>query len=219
MNRLYPKKNSGRYFILTELRKAYEETVNKYIDTSKQNKLLDYGCGDMPYKPLFGNNVEYLAYDFIDNPKATKFLNSSNTTNEIKSSYDIVLSSQVLEHVDNPSVYLNEIFRVLKQDGILLLSTHGNWMYHPSPKDFWRWTSEGLIKLINDHDFEVIEIISIGDLATSGLQLFQDGIKNKIPKLFRNSFFFIIQFLQYFFYKKIPNKDACVYMIVTKKRK
>lgn len=218
MDRLYPRKNSGRYFILSELRKTYVEALQKHLNNTRKYKLLDYGCGDIPYKPLFGSNVEYVAYDMVGNPKATKFLNNLNTTNEENSSYDIVLSSQVLEHVDNPINYLNEISRVLKKEGLLFLSTHGTWMYHPSPKDFWRWTSEGLIKLFQDQNFEVIEILSVGDLVSSGLQLFQDGIRSRIPRIFRKYFFLIIQFLQYFFYKDKSSKDACVYLIVTKKR-
>jgi SAM-dependent methyltransferase len=218
MDRLYPKRSSGRYFILNELRESFVKIIEKYLEDNLKYKLLDYGCGDIPYKSLFKKNVEYVAYDFITNPKATKYLNNLNTTEEESSSYDIVLSSQVLEHVDSPDLYFNEISRVLKGKGLLFLSTHGTWMYHPSPKDFWRWTSDGLIKLLNDHGFSVLEILSIGDLTTSGLQLFQDGIRNKIPRIFRKPFFFIMQSLQYFLYKNKYNNDACVYLIISKKR-
>jgi SAM-dependent methyltransferase len=217
MDRLFPKKNSGRYFILNELRKAYIIAIDKHVPISKSFKLVDYGCGDFPYKPLFGDHVDYLAYDFSVNPHATKYLNSSNTTYESNSSIDVVLSSQVLEHVDNPSIYLKEISRILVDNGIMLLSTHGIWMYHPVPKDLWRWTGEGLKKLIMDNDFEILEVIPIGDLLTSGLQLFQDGARNKLPKRIQKFFFYVIQFLQYIVYNRRNLNDACVYLIIAKK--
>jgi SAM-dependent methyltransferase len=218
VDRLHPSKNSGRYFILNELRKAYSSAINKYLDKSKPYRLLDYGCGEMPYKPLFGINVEYIGYDFVDNQKASKFLNLQNTTEEDNLSVDLVISSQVLEHVENTSVYLEEIHRVLKNEGLLLLSTHGYWMYHPTPQDLWRWTREGLNRILFDSSFEVLEIFCIGDLTTSGLQLFQDGLRIRIHRYLRKSFFYIIQFLQYHLYTEKSNMDACVYLIVAKKK-
>ena len=55
-----------------------------------------------------------------------------------------VLSAQVLEHVADLDAYCAEIRRLLREDGTLLLSTHGNWLYHPHPEDHRRWTRTGL---------------------------------------------------------------------------
>ena len=43
-----------------------------------------------------------------------------------------------------PARYLAECFRVLRPGGRLLLSTHGMFVYHPDPDDYWRWTCAGL---------------------------------------------------------------------------
>src|SRR3546814_1646938 len=88
---------------------------------------------------------------------------------------DIVLSNQVLEHVDSPQGYLEEARRLMKPDGVLLLSTHGYWFYHPTPNDYWRWTSAGLRKTMEASGFEIVEFTGIMGLISSGLQLFQDG--------------------------------------------
>jgi SAM-dependent methyltransferase len=217
LDRLYPKKNSSRYFILSELRKAYISAIGKYLSPEHHIKLVDFGCGEMPYKVLFGNNVEYIGYDLPGNPKAIKNLSDQNLTYEPDASIHVVLSSQVLEHVEDTKAYLLEIARILKKDGILLLSTHGIWMYHPNPKDLWRWTHDGLMKLLIENKFDIVDIYSIGDLTSSGLQLFQDGIRNRIPSKLRSSFFFLIQYLQYFLYKPANNADGCVYLIIAKK--
>ena len=55
-------------------------------------------------------------------------------------SFDAVLSTQVLEHVADPGALPAERFRVLRPGGRLLLSTHGIFVYHPDPDDYWRWT-------------------------------------------------------------------------------
>ena len=43
-------------------------------------------------------------------------------------SADLALSFQVLEHVRDLQTYFSEARRVLRQDGSLLLSTHGTWL-------------------------------------------------------------------------------------------
>ncbi len=59
-----------------------------------------------------------------------------------------MLSTQVLEHVTDPRLYLAECHRVLRPGGPLLLSTHGIMVYHPDPVDYWRWTGAGLQRAV-----------------------------------------------------------------------
>src|SRR5262249_24612505 len=66
-------------------------------------------------------------------------------------SYDIVLCSQVLEHVDDPVQAVRELARALRPGGRLLLTTHGTYYYHPLPGDYWRWTHAGLEKVLRDN--------------------------------------------------------------------
>jgi SAM-dependent methyltransferase len=76
-------------------------------------------------------------------------------------SFDVVISTQTLEHVRDPARSISEIRRVLRPGGIALLSTHGVWPYHPVPHDYWRWTHEGLAALVQDAgDFELVELVA-----------------------------------------------------------
>ena len=45
--------------------------------------------------------------------------------------------------------------RILKPGGILWLTTHGMWPHHPTPKDNYRWTLEGLEKILGSR-FNII---------------------------------------------------------------
>ena len=67
-------------------------------------------------------------------------------------SFDVVLCTQVLEHVRHPQRALAEIARVLKPGGHLLLTTHGVYPHHPDPGDYWRWTQQGFEAMFEDAD-------------------------------------------------------------------
>jgi SAM-dependent methyltransferase len=81
------------------------------------------------------------------------------------------LSTQHLEHVDDPDLVLAELHRVLAPGGTLLLSTHGVWVYHPDPHDLWRWTEEGLRTLFERHGFVVERVHRQGEVVVAAVGL------------------------------------------------
>ncbi len=162
------------YYSSTLLRKKLEEYITKNLEKSRKYKILDYGCGVKPYEYVFNSYSEkYTAVDVGDNPHADLLIEPESRLPFGDNEFDIVLSSQVLEHVENVDKYLNECRRVLKTDGLLILSTHGTWQYHSHPVDVQRWTSYGLKKLITGYGFNIKEFIPVlGQLAlTSQLRL------------------------------------------------
>lgn len=66
--------------------------------------------------------------------------------------FDAVVSDQVLEHVEgNPQQAINEMFRVLKPNGISLHTTCFIYPVHGYPNDFWRFTPDALQYLTKPH--------------------------------------------------------------------
>ena len=82
-------------------------------------------------------------------------LKSDGTTGQPDGSFDAVLSTQVLEHIQDPDAYLRETRRILRPGGELLLTTHGMFEEHGCPQDFLRWTSRGLEELVGRNGFRV----------------------------------------------------------------
>jgi SAM-dependent methyltransferase len=158
-------------------------------------RIVDYGCADLPYRRLFAADADYVAADLPGNPDATLELREDGTLPLEAASADVVLSTQVLEHVTDPARYLDECFRVLRPGGRLLLSTHGLMVYHPDPDDYWRWTCAGLRRAVQGAGFRVVRFEGIVGLAAAALQLLQDALYWRLPHLLRPALALVLQSL------------------------
>jgi len=154
------------------------------ISTNDNLVVLDYGCGGSPYRSLFPNSV-YKRADFLQAEGDTLDyrLAETGSVNEKDATFDLIISTQVIEHVRDVSLYLAECFRLLKPGGRLYLTTHGCYPDHACPYDFWRWTAEGLVLEIEGLGFSKVEL----EKQTAGPRaLFQEidiGFQDmKVPK-------------------------------------
>jgi SAM-dependent methyltransferase len=145
-------------------------------------RVLDYGCAEQPYRAFFGSGVEFIGADLPGNPWASVTISPDGTVPLDDGSVDAILSTQVLEHVADPAVYLRECERVLRPGGRMLLSTHGMMIYHPDPVDYWRWTGAGLQRAIEDAGLNVVYGEGVMGLTAVGLQLTQDSLYHRLPR-------------------------------------
>jgi SAM-dependent methyltransferase len=223
--RLNPSIFNSRWRALSLTTKSIKEIIKLYLSNGADFLLVDYGCGDMPYKPLFEPHInKYIGADLPFNQLAEIKFDPGGKI-DLKNDYaDVVLSTQVLEHVENPELYLNECFRILKNDGILILSTHGYWIYHPTPNDYWRWTSSGLKKILVKAGFEISGFRGIVSRPSMGIQLLQDSLIFKIPKFLIPFIAFPSQILMLICDKilssqKSRDADSGIFMTVCKAKK
>jgi SAM-dependent methyltransferase len=219
----YPILTHVNYYLLTQLKQVLEYVISNYLIKLNQITLLDFGCGNKPYQELFKPlDLHYIGADIALNPVADVIIDTVTGSVQLEDgSIDVVLSTQVLEHVESPSSYLAEAFRVCRKEGLLILTTHGYWIYHPTPQDYWRWTSSGLTKVVEQAGFEIVERKGIMGLASTGLQLFQDAFINNLPKLVKLPLVVVMQSLILVADKLQPAedkiKDASVFLIVARK--
>src|SRR5471030_161599 len=221
-DRLNPNIFHPRYIVLSRLRDITVTKIEELTASQKNLILVDFGCGDMPYRsviePLVG---KYLSVDLEMNPKAEHHIGFDSKTTLPDNYADIILSNQVLEHVDTPAGYLQEAYRILKPGGSIILTTHGYWFYHPTPNDYWRWTSAGLRKTIEAEGFKITSFHGIMGLAASGIQLFQDAIISKLPKFLKAPLALIMQSFILLFDKinsqPQRDRDASLYVVLAQK--
>lgn len=124
-------------------------------------RMLDIGCGSKPYKDLFAKAKEYIGieYDSEENRRISQADIYYDGTHFpfTNNSFDSAIATEVLEHVFNPDVFLTETARVLKPDGYLFLSCPFAWDEHSQPYDYARYSSFGLVHLLEKHKFKIIK--------------------------------------------------------------
>jgi SAM-dependent methyltransferase len=176
-----PPRGSPFRFLVLALRQAIARGVAR-LELGVEVRVLDFGCGEMQYRALLPGDAAVVGADLPSNPAAQLEIRADGRLPVKEKTFDAVLSTQVLEHVADPAVYLRECNRVLVNGGKLLLSTHGIMLYHPDPEDLWRWTWQGLERVIEDAGFAVQAREGVMGLATTGLQLFQDGVYHRLRR-------------------------------------
>ena len=150
----------------------HTELVSPYLNDSI---VVDMGCGQIPYintlpdfkiKAFYGLDLHYKSLVIAKNNYNKKFpliliQHSVQNTPFPDNSADIVISSEVLEHLDHPIEYLLEINRICKEGGYLSLSTPCVSVYYfphnfirllkylKSPKEWYKQ----LYKKINAHNY------------------------------------------------------------------
>jgi len=127
-----------------ENREAWSKFYNSYFQKRRLKKVdqiispgsgiaADLGCGPGPFtKLLERKNYNVVAIDSRHsrlkiNESAYKIVSDLNTSIPLRASCcDLVIATEIIEHLKDSSRFLLEIYRILKPDGILIASTPNN---------------------------------------------------------------------------------------------
>ncbi len=134
-------------------------------------KLLDVGCGKMPYKSIFLPKVrKYIGID-KNSDEADIRADFLKTTIPFKS-FDTILCTQVLEHAPDPQKLLAKMNKILKRGGVLILTAPFTGYMHEVPNDYYRYTKYGLQYMLKETNFKVVYIRAEGNwLASIGQEI------------------------------------------------
>ena len=140
----------------------------------KNALVLDAGAGNQPYRRF----LEHTKYESADFEKVEKEYASSTYVCDLRdiptenNRFDFILFNQVMEHLPEPKLVLNELYRVLKPGGKMLYSGPLFYEEHEIPYDFYRYTQYGLRFLFSKTGFEVERLDWLeGYFGTVGYQL------------------------------------------------
>jgi SAM-dependent methyltransferase len=143
--------------------------------SSVKGTFLDVGCGAQPYRGLLPASVSYVGLDTED--AATDFGYSIPGVQRIDANgswpiadahADVVLSTETLEHVIDPGLFLTEAYRCLRPGGRIILTVPFSARWHYIPNDYWRMTPSGLRVLLERAGFSDIVVHGRGNEWTVG---------------------------------------------------
>lgn len=149
------------------------ELLTRVAPTAR-GRLLDVGCGERPYEHIFRPFVsEYVGIEHEASFKRTAAAESARKPDLFydgrrlpfeDGSFDTILNVQVLEHTPDPLHLLREMARVLRRDGVLILSAPFQFRLHEEPHDYFRYSPHGLRALCAEAGLEIVETHAQGSL-------------------------------------------------------
>lgn len=199
----YTRNNLDKYFIRTSIFNALNKFMPKF-----EGKLLDSGCGKMPYKEYLLKHSNIQEYEGLDIESALEYEQGTNpdfTWNGItmpfeNESYQTCIATEVLEHCPEPKIFLNEVHRTLKKDGVFFFTVPFLWNLHETPHDEYRYTPFSLERILKECKFNNIEIWATGGWHASmaamlGLWVKRSPMNHRIKQILSVVFKPIIMFL------------------------
>lgn len=136
--------------------------------------VLDVGAGDAPYRELFAHTT-YLTNDWEGSVHTgacqADVVGLASALPVESSSIGLVLCTQVLEHLPEPSQVLRECLRLLIPNGQIALTVPFVWQLHELPHDYYRYTPAGIEHLLMQAGFVDIAIHPRNDAFTTLAQL------------------------------------------------
>ncbi|HLC92670.1 MAG TPA: class I SAM-dependent methyltransferase [archaeon] len=136
----YEKAHSSRHKSQGFFYETREEYMLDFMGLKGNEKIIDVGCGSgtfsrvlaekHPKAKITGVDISEHAISFArktakeKNIGNLKFISASISSIPVKSgSFDVAVVSHLIEHVKNPENDLKEVNRILKPNGILILTT------------------------------------------------------------------------------------------------
>ncbi len=164
-----------REFIETaplERESIYRFVAEQARAIKRQSRVLDIGAGEAPYRELFSEHT-YVTLDYDDTPHSGEvdLRGAADAIPAEADTFDVILCTQVLEHVPRPLQALREFHRVLGPGGLLVATVPFTWEEHERPYDFFRYTRYGIEQLLSEAGFGEIEVRPRTDCFTTLAQL------------------------------------------------
>ncbi len=156
--------------------------INLSRDEIKGKRVIEVGSYDEngSLGPLIKSfaPAEYIGVDLKEGAGVDMICRAEDIVDKFgKESFDIVIATELLEHIEDWRGVISNIKNICRTDGLILISTrsHG-FIYHGFPYDYWRYEVSDLEYIFSDCLIEKIE----KDRYAPGVLL-----KVKKPKTFK----------------------------------
>ena len=157
------------FFATPLLRKSIDDSLARIGKPLEGARVLDIGAGECPLRGrLEDAGYQYESLDIEQNHRRTidhvaRIDRSLPESLLAQEGYDLLVLTEVLEHVPDWAMAFENLARLLKVGGLCIITTPFFYMLHEEPYDFWRPTDHALIHFAASHGFEVFHSQRNGD--------------------------------------------------------
>lgn len=158
---------SEAYFTLTPSSFTLLQALRSLFQKYAGGRLLDVGAGRLAYRFLLKDYcTEYFSTDVSWKRGKIDFITDIQNMAIRRESFNTVFCTQVLEHIPEPGRAIDEIYRVLAPNGLLILSVPHLSHLHNKPDDYYRFTKYGLEHMLKQASFEILHMQPAGGLLS-----------------------------------------------------
>lgn len=97
--------------------------------------------------------------------------------------FGVVVSQEMVEHVDDPFAVVREMARVLAHGGWIYLQAPFIIGYHPGPEDYWRFTRAGMRRLLTQADLGTIRVDRSVSAGTGFYRILVEFLAGSVARL------------------------------------
>jgi len=135
-----------------------DESIRELKGADHSSTLLNIGSGGFTENQLnrLDHKLHITSIDIDPSRKPDLVVDVCNMDTFRDNIFDAIIMIEVLEHIKEPQIAINEIHRVLKPGGLLIMSTPYIFEIHDKPNDFYRFTKYGLAHLLKS--FKTVSI-------------------------------------------------------------
>ena len=146
----------------SKLRKGEYKFTSKILSEISPNSVIfDLGAGESHFRDLLSRFKEVLSVDLFPYQKIDVVADFTKEVPLRDSSGDIVVISNVLEHIIEPQFFLNECVRVLKSGGTIVGTAPFLLWVHQEPYDYNRFTDFMLKHILEEAGFTDVRVESV----------------------------------------------------------
>lgn len=167
---LYKIVNISNYLLVDGfIERDIGNLIKRY--TTHETTFLEIGCGDMGLRRFLPSGIYYNAFDLelndyfllkkLKDPYVNIAIASAENIPLDEDVASLIVATETFEHIPNINQAIKEIYRISKNDAILLCTIPNNYCYKyqkkgPHSGHIHNWTFNGFINFMNDLGFKLL---------------------------------------------------------------
>ncbi|TBR15801.1 class I SAM-dependent methyltransferase [bacterium] len=148
-------------------RRYYIDSLLKEYSSLIKGVVLDIGGKRKNRRGNFSpESCACKTWKYLNIDKASKpdYLASADSIPADPETFDTVIMCETIEHLENPDKALGEALRVMKRNGVLIITVPFLFPFHPDPVDYQRWTAQKINSELSRIGFGSISIKPMGGM-------------------------------------------------------